>query len=41
MIWSRTVASLADDAEFTRAETVWAVLPLAGWVAMIIIGAPQ
>ena len=39
VIWSRAVASLADDAEFTTAETIWVLLPFAGWLALIITGA--
>ena len=41
MIWSRAVASLDDDAEFSMAEAIWLLLPFAGWLALIINGAPQ
>ena len=41
LIWSRATASLDDDAEFTTGETRWLLLPFAGWLALIIAGAPQ
>ena len=41
MIIDRAAASLSDDAEFSTAETIWVLLPFAGWLALIIAGAPQ
>ena len=41
MIINRAAASLTDDAEFSAAETAWLLLPFAGWLALIVVGAPR
>jgi len=41
MIFDRAVASLSDDAQFSKSETAWLLLPFVFWVAMIVTGAPQ
>lgn len=41
MIFRRAIASLADDAQFSKSETAWVLMPFAGWIAMIITGSPQ
>jgi hypothetical protein len=41
MIFRRAIASLADDAQFSKSETAWLLMPFAGWIALIIVGAPQ
>jgi len=40
-ICQRTIASLSDDAHFSKSETAWVLMPFAGWIALIITGAPQ
>ena len=41
MIFDRAIASLSDDAQFSKSETVWLLMPFIFWIVLIVTGAPQ